>query len=369
MEVVRPRRRQAAVKASANLVESSSDESRKSGSEDEDYQFAPHIRRSKSWKDKVKAYGSKRSGKLPQAVNVIFTGTKVRKRKRASTVNVQMQQKRRRGATPNVSNGISGGDESGLTLADEQMETKPLVRPLAEFPLQSTSTLRASKDRQLSSKDRQPSRLKSQVNPSVEELSLEEDSDDLPDIGTVLSHQDVSSRKGKRPQELTQKCRSKSRRKYSQDDGAPSSPRSLPTLTSFPLPLSSGRELMDDTSTTQTSISDHFNLSYLNDDYDLELNSVSIGDLCLARVTAVGTTYWPARILEIKRSSTGKGKQKRMFRVMFLDRKEKYIPRDQFYTTSQEEFGTCIVSTCSDLQSLLTKDRRDHRLESLNPAT
>lgn len=369
MEVVRPRRRQAAVKASANLVESSSDESRKSGSEGEDYQLAPHIRRSKSWKDKVKAYGSKRSGKLPQAVNVIFTGTQVRKRKRASTVNVQMQQKRRRGATHNVSNGISGGDESGLTLADEQMETKPLVRPLAEFPLQSTSTLRASKDRQLSSKDRQPSRLKSQVNPSVEELSLEEDSDDLPDIGMVLSHQDVSSRKGKRPQELTQKCRSKSRRKYSQDDGAPSSPRSLPTLTSFPLPLSSGRELIDDTSTTQTSISDHFNLSYLNDDYDLELNSVSIGDLCLARVTAVGSTYWPARILEIKRSSTGKGKQKRMFRVMFLDRKEKYIPRDQFYTTSQDEFGTCIVSTCSDLQSLLTKDRRAHRLESLNPAT
>ncbi|KAL9715462.1 hypothetical protein Ac2012v2_002123 [Leucoagaricus gongylophorus] len=321
MEVVGPRRRQAAVKASANLVESSSDESRKSGSEDEDYQLAPHIRRSKSWKDKVKAYGSKRSG-IPQAVNVIFTGTEVRKRKRASTVNVQMQQKRRRGATHNVSNGISGGDESGLTLADEQMETKPLVRPLAEFPLQSTSTLRASKDRQLSSKDRQPSRLKSQVNPSVEELSLEEDSDDLPDIGMVLSHQDVSSRKGKRPQELTQKCRSKSRRKYSQDDG---------------------RELIDDTSTTQTSISDHFNLSYLNDDYDLELNSVSIGDLCLARVTAVGSTYWPARILEIKRSSTGKGKQKRMFRVMFLDRKEKYIPRDQFYTTSQDEFRTCII--------------------------
>ena len=118
---------------------------------------------------------------------------------------------------------------------------------------------------------------------------------------------------------------------------------------------------MDNNSTTPTSISDQFDLSYLNDDYDLELNSVSIGDLCLAKVKAVETAYWPARILEV--NSTGKGKQKKMFRVMYLDRKEKYIPRDQFYTTSQDGFGTCIVSSCSHWQSFLTKidDRRVHR--------
>jgi len=194
----------------------------------------------------------------------------------------------------------------------------------------------------------------------IEASSLDEDSDDLPDIGTVLSHRDTSSNKGKRPQELTHERRSKSRRKSSQVGSVPPSPRSLSTLVSS---LSSGRGPINNNSTTPTSISDQFNLSYLNDDYDLELNSVSIGDLCLAKVKAVETAYWPARILEVKRSSTGKGKQKEMFRVMYLDRKEKYIPRDQFYTTSQDEFRTCIVSSCSHWQSFLTKidDRRVHR--------
>lgn len=185
----------------------------------------------------------------------------------------------------------------------------------------------------------------------IEASSLDEDSDDLPDIGTVLSHRDASSSKGKRPQESTHERRPKSRRKSSQAGSVPPPPRSLPTLVSS---LSSGRGLVDNNSTSPTSISDQFDLSYLNDDYDLELNSVSIGDLCLAKVKAVETTYWPARILEVKQFSTGKGRQKKMFRVMYLDMKEKYIPRNQFYTTSQEGFGTCAVSRCFYWQSSLT---------------
>ena len=193
----------------------------------------------------------------------------------------------------------------------------------------------------------------------IEASSLDEDSDDLPDIGTVLSHRDASSSKGK-PQESTHERRSKSRRKSSQASSVPPSPRSLSTMVSS---LSSGRGLMDNNSTIPTNIFDQFDLSYLNDDYDLELNPVSIGDLCLAKVKAVETAYWPARILEVKRSSTRKGKQKEMFRVMYLDRKEKYISRDQFYTTSQDEFRTCIVSSRSHWQSFLTKidDRCVHR--------
>jgi len=118
MEDVQPRRRQAAIRASTNLVESSSDESRRSRNQDEDYHCAP--RRSKS--NKTKAYRRK----IPQAVNVVFADTNIKRRRRASTFNAQAQRKRQGGAVHNLA-GISGGDESNLApVALVSWESSPL---------------------------------------------------------------------------------------------------------------------------------------------------------------------------------------------------------------------------------------------------
>ena len=107
MENVQPRMRQAAIRARTNLVESSSDESRRSGNKDEDYRCAPRRRKS----NKIKAYRRR----IPQEVNVVFADTSVKRRRRTSTVNTQVQWKRQRGAAHNVA-GISGGDLTPVAL-------------------------------------------------------------------------------------------------------------------------------------------------------------------------------------------------------------------------------------------------------------
>jgi len=117
MEDVEPQRRQAAIRASANLVESSSDESRRSGNKNEDYHRTP--RRSKS--AKIKAHRRR----IPQAVNVVFADTSVKRRRRASTIKTQVQRKRQRGAVHNVV-GIPGGNENLTPAALVSREPSPI---------------------------------------------------------------------------------------------------------------------------------------------------------------------------------------------------------------------------------------------------
>ena len=117
MEDVQSRRRQAAIRASTNLVESSSDESRRSGNKDGDYHCTP--RRSKS--AKIKAY----QRRIPQAVNVVFADTSVKRRRRASTIKTQVQRKRQRGAVHNVV-GIPGGNENLTPVTLVSWEPSPM---------------------------------------------------------------------------------------------------------------------------------------------------------------------------------------------------------------------------------------------------
>jgi len=117
MEDVQPRRRQAAIRASTNLAESSSDESRRSGDTDEDYHCTP--RRSKP--AKIKVY----QRRIPQAVNVVFADTSVKRRRRASTIKTQVQRKRQRGAVYDVV-GIPGGNENLTPVTLVSWEPSPM---------------------------------------------------------------------------------------------------------------------------------------------------------------------------------------------------------------------------------------------------
>jgi hypothetical protein len=125
----------------------------------------------------------------------------------------------------------------------------------------------------------------------------------------VLS-QDVSTRKGKKPQKppaSSRDGRSKSKRKPSQGDSpfsftsSPTHPQLLPP-SSLPFPYN------DDDITTEMNSSDAFDLSYLNDDSDLDPDSVSKGEYCFAKDKAADTVYWPAKVLEVKRPGQRKGK-------------------------------------------------------------
>lgn len=70
-------------------------------------------------------------------------------------------------------------------------------------------------------------------------------------------------------------------------------------------------------------------------DYDLDIP----GELVLAKEKG---TFWPAKVLEyippVKRTQK-QGK----YRIRWLDMKERHLYRSQFYTSAQDEFGTCKV--------------------------
>ncbi|RDB22192.1 hypothetical protein Hypma_010693 [Hypsizygus marmoreus] len=63
------------------------------------------------------------------------------------------------------------------------------------------------------------------------------------------------------------------------------------------------------------------------------------GELILAQEKATSAYYWPARILEYK--PPGKAKQEAKYLVQFLDEKRAEIPRKWFYTSDDDDFGTC----------------------------
>lgn len=371
MEVGQPPRRQAAIKATTNLVESSSDEDKGYGTEVDDYHAIPRVTASKAKRNSKgnKTYGRKHSKVNPKGVATPLAGATTKKRKRATTASVGSQRKRQRGATQGGS-GIRGDgvdDESDLTPLssdDEQGTAKPFSRPLAVFPMQFASP--AS-----SSKQEHRSRPRSET---LETLSLDEDSDDLPDVGTVLSQHDFPTRKGKKrkPPTSNSKHRPKSRRKHSQDD-SPLSFASSPTLPPTLPPSSLPRRVPTDGNATEINTSDHFDRSYLSDDSDLELDNVTVGDLCLAKAKDGETAYWPAKILEVKRPPSGKGKQKKMYRVIFLDKKEKDIPRNRFFVSTQDEFYTCTIGLFESSHTDVVNDfdeesqQNDTRLDRASP--
>lgn len=346
MDTAPPPRRQAAIKATTQLADiSSSDEDHAIENQGPDYVAGQRVKGPKSKKGS-KGKGSrngKRSNMGSMDLGVGGSGSNVRKRKRGISIVAGSLQKRQRGHDRSLQQGKgSDGEESDLTplsSEDEPEGPRPLLRPLAEFPLQFTPPGPSSAKQAGSSK---PQDL-----PPLEMPDLEDDSDDLPDVGMVLSQQqDVSSSKRTRYRKhdtSTRKRKSNTRLEHTRDNSPyspPSSPTLPPTISPSSLVLSSRRDPLDDDATTEVNLSD------FSDDSDLELNSVGIGELCLAKAKATETIYWPAKVLQTKKLITGKGtgRRKKIYRVMFLDKKEKDIPRDWFYTCSQDEFGTCTVS-------------------------
>ncbi|KAJ3569411.1 hypothetical protein NP233_g5068 [Leucocoprinus birnbaumii] len=327
MEVTQLPRRRAAIKATTNFAESSSEDEKDHGKDTDDYHATPRATGSKPKRDKGnKAHERKRSQPEAKDLDPLLAATSAKKRKRTTAGSAEAQRKRQRASAQKGSDilGSSFDDESDLTPlssdSEDEEAPKSFTRPLDLFPFPT----------QLSPLATKPIPKRTQHNRSrpivTEALSLDdEDSDDLPDVGAVLSQQTIALKKGKKPQ---RKYQPKSRRKQPQDV-IPHSFTSSQTLPPTISPSSATRtNYLDDNATTETNLSDNLNLS---DDSDLDFDTVEVNDGCFAKGKSADTAYWPARILEIKRPPPGKGKRKKMYRVMFLDKSERDIPRDRFF--------------------------------------
>ncbi|KXN91476.1 hypothetical protein AN958_00738 [Leucoagaricus sp. SymC.cos] len=172
----------------------------------------------------------------------------------------------------------------------------------------------------------------------------------------------------------SRKQKPQSQRTLSQDASPfsfASSPTLPPTLPPPSLPLSLNHNHIDDDVTTETNFSDHLDAPDLGGDSDLELDAVPAGELCFAKGKAADTVYWPAKVLQAKRPTSGrrKGKQKKMYRIMFLDKKEKDIPRDFFYISSQEEFCTCTIGQFESSHIDVVNDIEEDARRSNNTTT
>ncbi|KAF9445577.1 hypothetical protein P691DRAFT_262291 [Macrolepiota fuliginosa MF-IS2] len=338
-------RRKAAIKATTQLadISSSSDEG-DARHEDKDYVAAQRVngakvktnsKRAKTHHRKHSAVGSVDLGTDPNT-------TSARKRKGGAWNVTGPSRKRQRGATyvggvPRVGGGVDDdSDLTPLSSDDEQEEDQTSQRPPADFPLQLTPV--ASRSHHDTS-----SGSKAGTRPLPGISDLDDDSDDLPDVGMMLSQQqDVSTSKTPNDNVSARKRKSLTQTKRTRDTPCifGSSPTS-PTMPPSSLPLSLYGRPSNEDAETEPDISDYSDLAEFSDDSDLDLD----GELCLARAKSGDTFYWPAKVLQVKNTTgKGKGKQKKMFHVMFLDKKEKDIPRDWFYTSSQEEFCTCSVS-------------------------
>lgn len=338
MDVVKPLKRQAAIKAAAQLVDISSDEDDKHVTS-----VARRVKGSRSKRGKGRGTRNRRHS-IGGTEELGIAGSSTMKRKRQiSTMLVGSPQKRQRGSDQDGSiehvmqNDDDTSDLTHLSSGDEQEQRqRSFTRPLAEFPL------RFSPSGSSAPSCRKPRRIRDDSTPPpIPEL--DDDSDDLPDVGMVLSQQSTTLSKG-----------SNSRTQYTPQQRT-SRPRSRSDVNSYPLtslltgsskfslsssaPSSRNGGLVDDETATETNFSD------LSGDSDLEMNSAAIGELCLAKTRAADTTYWPAKIIQTKRQKTGKGKfEQKIYRVLYLDRREKDVPRSWFYIDSQDEFGTCTVN-------------------------
>lgn len=348
-------RRKAAIKATTQLADLSSSEEDNDADDEYGAKLKQTTRRVKGAESTEKTKEKNTHSKKGSAVGLLDAGTTVgseNKRKRAaSTLTSGRPQKRQRGNTRSRNVGTAGGvggggrnaesDLTPLSSGTEREEIKSFTRPIAEFPLKLTPPPSSP-----SHPNMNHTKLQAALPPG--NLDLGDDSDELPDVGSVLSQQDVSHSKGTSYERHKVVSTPKhylntlARRKTCND--TLSSRASSPTPPPPSLPPLSRRSLTYDGTSTEPNTSDHYDLQVLSDDSDLELDSVGDGELCLARAKAMGTVYWPAKILEVKKSTGGRGKQKKIFRVMFLDKKEKDIPRNWFYTPSQEEFCNCSVS-------------------------
>lgn len=66
------------------------------------------------------------------------------------------------------------------------------------------------------------------------------------------------------------------------------------------------------------------------------------GELVLAREKKNGSLYWPAKLLEYI-PPTRATKKMGNYLVVYLDETQKAIPRDWFFTSSEDGFGSCRV--------------------------
>ncbi|KAG6829583.1 hypothetical protein H0H87_010824 [Tephrocybe sp. NHM501043] len=83
------------------------------------------------------------------------------------------------------------------------------------------------------------------------------------------------------------------------------------------------------------------------------------GELILAIERAGDTLYWPAKVLEYVPSTKGRGK----YQVVFLDGKQRAIPRRWFYIAEDDGFATCKLglweSTVVEVQNDDDKEDND----------
>ncbi|KAF7778459.1 hypothetical protein Agabi119p4_2804 [Agaricus bisporus var. burnettii] len=332
MNIVQPSKRRAAIKAATRLVDISSDEDDK-----HDTTVAHHVKGSKSKRGKGKSSGSRRhtiggSEELGVAAYVAK-----RKKRQNSVTLAGSPRKRLRGSDQDrsiehvVRNDDEISDLTPLSSGDEQeRRQRSFTRPLAEFPLQfSQPSSNAASCRETSRKSPLPI------------MELDDDSDDLPDVEMVLSQQPTTLSKG--PNSWTQYTPAQERPQSRSGIGIPhlltSSPIASPKFPSSTFASSShSRSLVDGETATEMDLSD------FSGDSDLEMNSVAVGELCLAKAKGTDTMYWPAKVIQTKKRKSGRAQlEQKIYRVLFLDRKEKDIPRSWFYVDSEDEFGTCPV--------------------------
>jgi hypothetical protein len=69
------------------------------------------------------------------------------------------------------------------------------------------------------------------------------------------------------------------------------------------------------------------------------------GEGVLAKDRSDAKYWWPAKILEYVPKSRYKriGKKKGMYKIEFMDRREKVVSREWFYASHEDAFATCQV--------------------------
>lgn len=83
------------------------------------------------------------------------------------------------------------------------------------------------------------------------------------------------------------------------------------------------------------------------------------GELILCRERAEAKLYWPAKILGFKPPPKPKGKarpKEPKYNIIYMDGTKQAVPRGWFYACDEEGFGTCEVSTNSNLRMPVVPD-------------
>ncbi|KAF5369170.1 hypothetical protein D9615_009985 [Tricholomella constricta] len=89
------------------------------------------------------------------------------------------------------------------------------------------------------------------------------------------------------------------------------------------------------------------------------------GELLLAQDRATSAIYWPAQILEYVPPK--KERQRPKYRVLFLDKVQRDIPREWFFTSEENEFATCKLGRWqSDFKEVQSDDDEDNDIFHMN---